>query len=109
VLPQFVLTTPHITHDNQLPNGFESAPADRPNTPHSPPSTPWVALELRRLVSELGRPVSVRCIVSASETNAIFRFHQIRPGESWNNPNLDAYLLEKVVVLDIPPGRADEA
>jgi hypothetical protein len=59
------------------------------------------ALQLRRLVYELDMPVPVRCIVSANETNATFRFHQIRPGESWNNPNLDAYPLEKVVVLDI--------
>jgi hypothetical protein len=61
------------------------------------------ALHLRRPVYELDKPMPVRCIVSANETNATFRFHQIRPGESWNNPNLDAYLLEKVVVLDISP------
>jgi hypothetical protein len=61
------------------------------------------ALQFRRLVYELDEPVPVRCIISANDTNATFRFHQIRPGESWNNPNLDAYLLDKVVTLEISP------
>ena len=44
------------------------------------------ALQLRRLVYELDAPTPVRCIVSANETNATFRFHQIRPGESLEQP-----------------------
>jgi hypothetical protein len=61
------------------------------------------ALQVHRLVYKLDHPVPLRCIVSANETNATFRFHQIRVGESWNKPTLDAYLLEKVVVLGISP------
>lgn len=63
------------------------------------------ALQLRRLVHGLDAPAPVRCIVSANETNATFRFHQIRPGESWNRHNLDGYRLEKVVVVDVSPSR----
>jgi hypothetical protein len=61
------------------------------------------ALEFRGLVYELDAPAPVRCIVSANETNATFRFHRIRTGESWNRPDLDRYRLEKVVVIDISP------
>ncbi|MFJ2594842.1 hypothetical protein [Streptomyces erythrochromogenes] len=64
------------------------------------------ALELRRLVAVLDRPSPVRCIVSANETNATFRFHQVRAGESWNHPDLDGYRTEKMVVLDLKPARA---
>lgn len=61
------------------------------------------ALEFGRLVYALDPPSPVRCIVGANETNATFRFHQIRPGESWNLPDLDGYRLDKMVVIDIEP------
>ncbi|MEI8407202.1 MULTISPECIES: hypothetical protein [unclassified Kribbella] len=51
------------------------------------------------------QPGPVRCIVGANETNATFRFHQIRPGESWNRPDLNSYRLERIVVVDIDPAR----
>ncbi|MFD9079556.1 hypothetical protein [Streptomyces erythrochromogenes] len=63
------------------------------------------ALEFPRLVAALDRPSPVRCIVSAGETNATFRFHQVRAGESWNHPDLDGYRTEKMVVLDFEPAR----
>jgi hypothetical protein len=60
-------------------------------------------LEFSRLVYALRPLVPVRCILAANETNATFRFHQIRPGERWNDPDLDGYRTEKVVVIDIEP------
>lgn len=63
------------------------------------------ALEFGRLVYGLDQPGPVRCIVGANETNATFRFHQIRPGESWNQPDLNSYRLERIVVVDIDPAR----
>ncbi|MFF3609922.1 hypothetical protein [Streptomyces sp. NPDC002463] len=48
----------------------------------------------------------MRCVVAANETNATFRFHQIRPGEFWNYPDLDRYQLEKMVVIDFDPTHA---
>jgi hypothetical protein len=61
------------------------------------------ALEFSRLVYALDPPSPVRCILAANETNATFRFHQIRPGESWNMPDLDSYRLDKMIVIDIEP------
>ncbi|MFH9799243.1 hypothetical protein [Streptomyces virginiae] len=61
------------------------------------------ALELRQLVAVLDRPGPVRCIVSANETNATFRFHQVRDGERWNRPDLDGYRLDRMVVIDLAP------
>ncbi|MFD4870216.1 hypothetical protein [Streptomyces sp. NPDC058412] len=63
------------------------------------------ALEFGQLVYGLERPGPVRCIVAANETNATFRFHQIRHGEYWNSPELDGYQLEKMVVIDFEPAR----
>lgn len=60
-------------------------------------------LRFSRLVYRLDALVPVRCIVGANETNATFRFHQIRAGESWTRPNLDDYRLDKLAVLDISP------
>jgi hypothetical protein len=65
-----------------------------------------LALRFRALVYELEEPVPVRCIIGANSTNATFRFHQIRPGERWNAPDLDRYETEKVIVLDIEPAAA---
>ena len=61
------------------------------------------ALELSRAVYALEPPSRVRCILAANQTNATFRFHTIRAGESWNRPDLDGYRDEKVIVLDIEP------
>ncbi|MCA2216315.1 hypothetical protein [Jidongwangia harbinensis] len=64
------------------------------------------ALQFSRLVYALSAPSPVRCIVAANDTNATFRFHQIRQGESWNRPDLDAYREDKMIVLDIEPATA---
>ena len=61
------------------------------------------ALEFSQLVYALDPPSPVRCILGANETNVTFRFHQIRPGESWNVPDLDSYRLDKMIVIDIEP------
>lgn len=61
------------------------------------------ALQFSRLVYAIDPPTPVRCILAVNATNATFRFHQIRPGELWNLPELDRYQLEKVVVIDIEP------
>jgi hypothetical protein len=61
------------------------------------------ALEFSRLVYALQPSSPVRCILGANETNATFRFHQIRPGERWNVPGLDSYRMDKMIVLDIEP------
>lgn len=61
------------------------------------------ALEFSRLVYSLDPTGPVRCILAANETNATFRFHQIRPGELWNLPDLDGYRHDRMVVLDIQP------
>lgn len=61
------------------------------------------ALGFARLVYALDPPGPVRCIVAANETNATFRFHQIRPGERWNLPDLDQYHLDKVIEIDTEP------
>ncbi|MBO2464650.1 hypothetical protein [Actinomadura violacea] len=61
------------------------------------------ALEFARLVRALDPPAAVRCILGANETNATFRFHQIRPDERWHNPNLDRYLDDKLIVVDVQP------
>ncbi|MEV4639701.1 hypothetical protein AB0J80_20320 [Actinoplanes sp. NPDC049548] len=67
------------------------------------------ALEFGRLVSTLDPPSPVRCIVAVNDTNATFRFHQMREGESWIMPELDSYRGEKVVVLDVETALVDGA
>ena len=47
----------------------------------------------------------MRCIIAVNDTNGTFRFHQIRPGESWNSPDLDAHREDKMIVVDIEPPR----
>jgi hypothetical protein len=59
--------------------------------------------EFGRLVYALEPPSPVRCIVGVNESNGTFRFHQIRPGEGANSPDLDGYHLDKMIVLDIDP------
>ena len=56
-----------------------------------------------QLVYALDSPTAVRCILAVNETNATFRFHQIRPGEQWNSPDLDDYHHEKLILVDIEP------
>ena len=62
-------------------------------------------LEFCRLVQALEPPAPVRCIIAVNDTNGTFRFHQIRPGESWNSPDLDAHREDKMIVVDIEPSR----
>jgi hypothetical protein len=61
------------------------------------------ALEVVRLVRALPEPVAVRCIVGANSTNGTFRFHRARRDESWLNPDVDAYSLDKLIVVDSGP------
>jgi hypothetical protein len=61
------------------------------------------ALEVVRLVRALPETVAVRCIVGANSTNGTFRFHRARRGESWLNPDVDGYLLDKMIVVDSGP------
>ena len=65
-----------------------------------------LALEVARMVKALDLPVPVRCIVSANDTHAMFRFHQIRPGERWSGPSHDQSQPDKVVEVDIDPSQA---
>lgn len=65
------------------------------------------ALEVVRLVRALPEPVAVRCIVGANSTNGTFRFHRARRGESWLNPDIDAYSLDKLIVVDSGPTSLD--
>ncbi|MFI7416128.1 hypothetical protein [Nonomuraea sp. NPDC049684] len=62
-----------------------------------------LALEVGRLARALHPPGAVRCVVTANETSATFRFHRIRPGESWNAPDLDGYAGDKVIVVEQGP------
>jgi hypothetical protein len=62
------------------------------------------ALQFSRLVYALDPPSPVRCIIGANDTNATFRFHQVRQGEQWNTPDLDSYRQDKMIVVDIDPG-----
>lgn len=61
------------------------------------------AFEVVRLVHALPGPLAVRCIVGANSTNGTFRFHRARHGESWLNPDIDAYRLDKMIVVDSGP------
>ncbi|MFF3561347.1 hypothetical protein ACFYXS_15025 [Streptomyces sp. NPDC002574] len=61
------------------------------------------AMEFRALIDALDHLGPVRCIVAANETSATFRFHRIRPGESWNRPDLDTYAMDRMVVIDFGP------
>jgi hypothetical protein len=61
------------------------------------------AWEVLRLARALPEPVAVRCIVGANSSNGTFRFHRARPGESWLNPDIDAYTLDKLIVVDSGP------
>ena len=47
----------------------------------------------------------MRCIIAVNDANGTFRSHQIRLGESWNSPDLDAHREGKMIVVDIEPAR----
>lgn len=64
------------------------------------------ALQFSRLVYAIDPPAPVRCIVAVSESSATFRFHQIRPGQTWNIPELDGYQFDMMVVIDVEPASA---
>lgn len=55
------------------------------------------------LVNDLGGPAAIRCIVGADQTNATFRFSQIRDGERWHDPRPDCCQLDKIIVAGISP------
>ncbi|MFB7716075.1 hypothetical protein [Nocardia sp. NPDC056100] len=59
-----------------------------------------LAREIGRLAGELAVPQSIRCVISANDTNGTFRFHRIRSGESWHDADLDKYETDHVVVMD---------
>lgn len=60
-------------------------------------------LRFAQLVDGLNEPSAVRCIIGANETNATFRFHQVRDGQHWSLSDLDSYKLDKIIVIDIYP------
>ena len=61
------------------------------------------AMGFARVVYALDPPGPVRCVIAANQTNATFRFHQIRPGERWNLLDLDQFRLDKVIEIDTQP------
>jgi hypothetical protein len=61
------------------------------------------AREFAALIYRLDEPVPVRCILSANETNATFRFHRLRTGEEVSRTDLELYRLEKMIVMDVVP------
>lgn len=66
-----------------------------------------LAREVGRLAGELSTPIPLRCIVATGETNGTFRFHRIRPDESWLLDDLDSYDRGYVVVIDFLPRPLD--
>ena len=62
-----------------------------------------LAVEIVRLAGELDGPVPVRCIIGANSTSGTFRFHRVRPGETWLVEDLDAYRGEMVAVVESTP------
>ena len=62
-----------------------------------------VARDVCDLARNLEEPVPVRCIIGAGETSGTFRFHQLRDGEDWISNDLDAFRLEKIVLVDSRP------
>ncbi|MEV0855285.1 hypothetical protein [Nocardia fluminea] len=61
-----------------------------------------LAWEVGRLAGDLDTRIPLRCIIATNETNGTFRFHTIRPDESWLADNLDGYDGECIVVIDFP-------
>jgi hypothetical protein len=59
------------------------------------------AMRFAGLVRGLPEPAPVRCIINANETCATFRFHQVRPGETWHQEDLDSYEFDRMIVIDI--------
>ncbi|MCP2336147.1 hypothetical protein [Actinomadura rupiterrae] len=66
------------------------------------------ALEFAELIYALQTPTPVRCVISAGDTNATFRFHQIRP-DPGRYTDLDAFQQEKMITVDIEPFRVRDS
>lgn len=66
------------------------------------------SMRFASLVRGLPELSAVRCIVGANQTNATFRFHQIRPGETWHRPDLDDYKFDKMIVIDVRPAARNQ-
>jgi hypothetical protein len=62
-----------------------------------------VAERVIQLVRDIEPATPVRCIISANTTNATFRFHEIRSGESWVYDDLDTYRDDLMIVADDQP------
>ncbi|MFC6012423.1 hypothetical protein [Nocardia lasii] len=60
-----------------------------------------LARELGHMATALSTPIPLRCIIATNETNGTFRFHRIRPDESWLNDDLDRYEADHLVVIDL--------
>lgn len=60
-------------------------------------------LKFTALAQALDPPVPLRCILAGSERSVTFRFHQIRPAETWDPNNPWNFSPEKVIVADIAP------
>lgn len=58
------------------------------------------SFSIAQLVHGLDDPVQVRCILSANSSSGTFRFHRVRPGQSWLASDLDSYQHEKLIVID---------
>jgi hypothetical protein len=72
----------------------------RPAPPHADDAP---ARSFERLAGELHPPIPLRCITGTNETNGVFRFHRIRPEETWPADDLDGYDEAALVVLDFHP------
>ncbi|MEU0155745.1 hypothetical protein [Micromonospora fulviviridis] len=62
-----------------------------------------VADAVRSLVRAHTSRTAIRCIISANDTNGVFRFHRIRCGEQWGVHDLDQYRSEMAVTVDDQP------
>ncbi|TWJ20123.1 hypothetical protein JD76_00218 [Micromonospora endolithica] len=62
-----------------------------------------VADAVRNRVRAHASRTPIRCIISANDTNGVFRFHRIRSGEQWGVLNLDQYQWEMAVIVDDRP------
>ncbi|MGW4847685.1 DUF6630 family protein [Nocardia brasiliensis] len=66
-----------------------------------------LAREVGRMAGELSAPIPLQCIVGVNETCGTFRFHRIRPDESWLLDDLDSYARDYGVVIDFLPRPLD--
>ncbi|MFF2085913.1 hypothetical protein ACFVVM_19210 [Nocardia sp. NPDC058176] len=68
-----------------------------------------LAREVGRLAGDLDTPIPLRCVIATNETNGTFRFHRIRPEESWLVDDLDSYDGDCVVAIDFPAIRPPQS